>query len=152
VPRGPGPVRRYGGGGGLANGLMVPEPPQNARMDVKAPARTATVLVAVRSPQMREALSALIGSFIGFRVVGEAATHEQAIQIARSDRPRVAIVDEDASSIHAMHDEGVVEAIVAIGARADGARRAQAAGARGYLQIGASPADILDALNTALSS
>jgi DNA-binding NarL/FixJ family response regulator len=120
-------------------------------MDVKAPARPATVLVAVQSPQVREALSALIGSFTAFRVVGEAATQEQAIQIARSDRPRVAIVDEDGSSIQAMYDEGMVGAIVAIGARADGARRAQAAGARSYLQIGASPADILDALNSALS-
>jgi DNA-binding NarL/FixJ family response regulator len=118
-------------------------------MDVEAPPRTATVLVAVRSPQVREALAALIGSIIGFRVVGEAATDEQAIQIARADRPRVAIVDEE--TIQALHDEGVVEGIVGIGARADGAGRARAAGARMYLQIGASPADILDALNTALA-
>jgi DNA-binding NarL/FixJ family response regulator len=117
-------------------------------MDVKAPARTATVLVAMRSPQVREALAALVGSFVGFRVVGEAATDEQALQIARVDRPRVAIVDEE--SIQALHDEGTVEAIVAIGARADGARRAQAAGACSYIEIGASPADIQDALNTAL--
>lgn len=117
-------------------------------MDVKAPARTATVLVAMRSPQVREALAALVGSFVGFRVVGEAATDEQALQIARADRPSVAIVDEE--SIQALHDEGTVEAIVAIGARADGARRAQAAGACSYIEIGASPADIQDALNTAL--
>ena len=127
-------------------------------MDVKAPARTATVLVAVRSPQVREALAALIGSFIGFRVVGEAATDEQAIQIAQTERPRVAIVDEElagatlGSTIQTLHEQALVEGVVAIGARADGARRAQAAGACSYLQIGASPADILDALNTALST
>ena len=119
-------------------------------MDVKAPPRTATVLVAVRSPRVREALAALIGSLIGFRVVGEAATDEQAIWIARTDRPRVAIVDEEL--VGALHEQGMAAAIVAIGARADGARRAQAAGACSYLQIGASPADILDALDTALGS
>ena len=117
---------------------------------MEAPARTATVLVAVRSPQVREALAALIESFVDFHVVGEAATDEQAVQIARDDRPRVALVGEE--FIQALHDEGLVEAIVAIGARADGARRAQAAGACSYIQIGASPADILDALDTALSA
>lgn len=119
-------------------------------MDVKARARTATVLVAVRSACVREGLAALVGSLIGFRVVGEAANEDQAVQIARLERPRVAIVDEEL--VDALREQGLVEAIVAMGARADGTSRAQAAGACSYLQIGASPADILDALNTALSS
>ena len=119
-------------------------------MDVQAPARTASVLVAVGSPQVREALAALIGSVLGFRVVGEAATSDQAMQIARADHPRVALVDE--ALLETVHDQAMAEVIVAIGARADGARRAQAAGACSYIQIGASPADILDALNTALAA
>jgi DNA-binding NarL/FixJ family response regulator len=116
------------------------------------------VLVAVRSAQVREALAALIGSFDGFRVVGEAASDEQALAIARADRPRVAVVDEAlpgshlGSTIQALHEEALVGGIVAISTRANGAGRAQAAGARAYLQMGASPKDILEALTTALES
>jgi DNA-binding NarL/FixJ family response regulator len=126
-------------------------------MDVQAPAREATVLVAVRSSQVREALAALIGSFVGFQVVGEAASDEQALSMARGDRPRLAVVDEAlpgsqfGSTIAALHEQGLAESIVAIGARADGAGRARAAGACTYVQIGASPADILAALNAALA-
>ena len=114
------------------------------------------MLVAVGSPQVREALAALIGALEGFRVVGEAASEEQAVALARADRPQVAVVDEDlpgsdlGSTIQMLHDQALVDGIVAIGARADGAGRAQAAGASAYIQIGASPADILAALELAL--
>jgi DNA-binding NarL/FixJ family response regulator len=126
------------------------------REPVEAPARQATVLVAVGSAQVREAVAALIGAFDGFRVIGEAATHEQAIAIARLAHPRVALVDEElpgsqlGSAIQVLHDQGLAEAIVAIGTRADGANRAQAAGASAYLQMGASPKDILGLLSSAL--
>jgi DNA-binding NarL/FixJ family response regulator len=125
---------------------------------VAAPARQATVLVAVRSGQVREALAALIGSLDGFRVVGEAATHEQALAIARTSRPRVDVVDEElpgrdvGSTILALYEEGLAHAIVAIGTRADGTGRAHAAGACAYLQMGASPDDILHALTTAATA
>jgi DNA-binding NarL/FixJ family response regulator len=124
----------------------------------QAPALQATVLVAVRSAQVREAVAALIGAFEGFRVIGEAASDEQAIAIARVDHPRVALVDEElpgsqpGETIQVLHDQALVDGIVAIGTRADGAGRAQAAGASAYVQMGASPKDILDALTTALAS
>jgi DNA-binding NarL/FixJ family response regulator len=46
-------------------------------------AHETTVLVAVSSPRVREALVAVIGAMEGFRVVGEATTAERALQLAR---------------------------------------------------------------------
>ena len=125
---------------------------------VVPPGQPATVLVAIRSAQVREALAALIGSVDSFDVVGEAASDEQALAIARSERPQVAVVDEELpgseldSTIEVLHAEGLVDAVVAIGPRADGGRRTRAAGACAYVQMGASPADILSTLASALGS
>jgi DNA-binding NarL/FixJ family response regulator len=116
-----------------------------------------TVLVAVRSPQVREALVALIGSLDGFCVVGETGNDEHALELARSHRPRLAVVDQELPgcdagwTIQMLQHEGLAEAIVAIGRRADGGPRAHAAGARAFVQMGAPPCDVLSALWQAIS-
>jgi two-component system, NarL family, nitrate/nitrite response regulator NarL len=125
---------------------------------VNTMAAPATVLVAACSPHVREALAALIGCLEGFSVIGEAASDEQAIELARRAHPRLALIDEELPgcehgwTIERLHTEGLVESVVAIGRRADGGLRARAAGACAYLQIGAAPADILSVVAAAVSA
>ena len=120
-------------------------------MNAAAPVET-TVLIAVASPKVREALSAAIGSLDGYRVVGEASTDEEALRLARSLRPALAIVDEDLPgccgtwTMQEMKIKRLVGGIVAIGLRASGDTRSLAAGARAYVQTG----DSLDTLVAAL--
>ena len=111
-----------------------------------------SVLIAVASPKVREALSAAIGALEGYRVVGEASTDGEALELARTLRPALAIVDEDLPgccgtwTMQEMKLQHLVGGIVAIGLRANGGVRSLAAGAREYVQTG----DSLDALVTAL--
>lgn len=120
--------------------------------------REATVLVAVRAPQVREALAAIIGSFEGFTVVGEADCEDQALELARSFRPTIAIVDDDLPgccgprAMQTMHQESLVGAIVATGLRSSGVTRARAAGAETYIQTGAPPDDLVEALQAAVAA
>ena len=113
-----------------------------------------SVLVAVASPAVREALSAAISTLEGYRVVAEAASDKEALALARALHPTVAIVDEDLPgccgtwAIQEMKLKHLVGGIVAIGLRADGGTRSLAAGARAYVQTG----DTLDNLVAALSS
>ena len=115
----------------------------------------ATVLVAVRSPQVREGLAAMIGALDGYRVVAEAASDDQAVELARSCRPRLALVDQELSecasgwTIQALRREGLVRAVVALGRRADDGARARAVGACAYVEMGSTPGDILRALERA---
>jgi DNA-binding NarL/FixJ family response regulator len=115
------------------------------------------VLVAVRSPRMREALVALIGSLDGFAVVAEASSDEQALDLARRHRPHLALVDQELPgcdgdwAIQRLQRDHLAGAVVAIGRRADGSRRARAVGACAYVQVGAPPAEILRALASALA-
>lgn len=105
---------------------------------------------------MREALSAMIGALPGFEVVAEVGTDAAALEAARAWRPTLALVDQDgpgccgAWTMQALLRDELVRAIVGIGLRADGGRRATAAGALAYVQIGASPEDVCAALRTAL--
>ena len=107
---------------------------------------------------MREALAALIGSLDGFAVIGEVGCDEQALDLARRSRPRLAIIDQELPgcqyerTVERLQDEGLVDAVIAIGLRADGGMRARAAGARAYVQVGAAPADIQRALLGALAT
>ncbi len=122
-------------------------------VDETVPAET-TVLIAVASPAVREALSAAISTLDGYRVVGEASTDREALELARSLRPSLAIVDEDLPgccgtwTIQEMRLKRLVGGIVAIGLRGDGGIRSMAAGARAYVQTG----DSLDVLVSALKS
>jgi DNA-binding NarL/FixJ family response regulator len=115
-----------------------------------------TVLVAVESPQVREALVAMLGALDGFRVVAEAATDDAALEAARSQRPRLALIEPELSgcggwwAIQQMQAEKLVGVVVALGRRADG-KLAQLAGAQTYVQMGISPRDLLSALEAAMA-
>jgi len=115
-----------------------------------------TVLVAVESARVREALVAMLGALEGFRVVAEAATGDQALELARSARPQLAVVDQELSgdsgpwAIHCMQREQLARVIVAIGRNADGVQ-ARLAGACAYVQMGTPPRDLLHALRAAIS-
>lgn len=122
------------------------------------PGRETTVLIAVRSNCVREALVAMIGATEGFRVVGEAQTDEALIDLARRHQPTLALVDEDLPSsggmwaIELLAQEGLAQTIVALGSRGDEAtrRRVERVGAHAYVQAGIPPRDIVGALDAAL--
>jgi DNA-binding NarL/FixJ family response regulator len=114
-----------------------------------------TVLVAVESAQVREALVAMLGALERFRVVAEVDTADAAMEAARSQLPNLALIEPELSAcggwwaikeIEAEHLAGVV---VALGRRAD-CGQAQLVGARTYVQMGTSPRDLLDALEAAI--
>jgi DNA-binding NarL/FixJ family response regulator len=108
-----------------------------------------TVLVAVSSARVREALVAMIGAIEGFRVVGEATTAEQALHLARAQRPAVAVVDDDLANYAGawtMQELSREVVVVAVGWRANAAIQARAAGARLHIEMGCSPEDVLAAL------
>jgi DNA-binding NarL/FixJ family response regulator len=114
-----------------------------------------TVLVAVGSPQVREALVAMLGAIEGFRVVAEADTDEAALEAARRQRPSLALIEPELSDcggwwvIQQIRAEQLACVVVALGRRADSAL-AQMAGAQTYVQMGISPRDLLTALETAM--
>jgi DNA-binding NarL/FixJ family response regulator len=115
-----------------------------------------TVLVAVASAQVREALVAMLGALDGFRVVAEADTDESALEAARNQRPGLALIDPELSGfggwrvIQQIQAEHLADVVVALGRRADGIL-AQTVGAQTYVQMGTSPRDLLSALETAIS-
>jgi DNA-binding NarL/FixJ family response regulator len=135
--------------------------PPTATLDhgTDAPARgqaATTVLVAVESAQVREALVAMLGALDGFQVVAEADTDHATLDAARRQRPHLALVEPELSNcvgwwviqqIRAEHLAGVV---VALGRRADGGC-AQIVGAQSYVQMGTSPRDLLKALEAAIA-
>jgi DNA-binding NarL/FixJ family response regulator len=118
---------------------------------------TTTVLVAVESAQVREALVAMLGALDGFAVIAEAASGDQALELARLARPRLVLIDQELSghcgpwAIQCMRREQVADVIVAIGRGADGIQ-ARLAGASAYVQIGAPPRDLLSAVREAIAS
>jgi two-component system response regulator DesR len=135
--------------------------PPNATLDhgTESPARgqaATTVLVAVESAQVREALVAMLGALDGFRVVAEAATDEAALDAARSQRPQLALVEPELSDcggwwvIQQIHAEHLASVVVALGRRADSGC-AQIVGAQSYVQMGTSPRDLLSALEAAMA-
>jgi DNA-binding NarL/FixJ family response regulator len=115
-----------------------------------------TVLVAVESACIREALVAMLGACEGFRVVAEADSDEAALEAARRQRPRLALIEPELSgcggwwAIQQIQAEQLAEVVVALGRRANDCL-AQLAGARAYVQIGISPRDLLTALEAAMA-
>jgi DNA-binding NarL/FixJ family response regulator len=115
-----------------------------------------TVLVAVESPQVREALVAMLGAIDGFRVVAEADTDEAALEAARRRRPRLALIEPELSDcggwwvIQQIRADQLACVVVALGRRANGAF-ARLAGAQSYVQMGISPRDLLNALESAVA-
>ena len=150
------------------NGLRLPFHDQNASVQPghepahlrsQLSAREApetTVLIAVESSQVREALVAMLGALDGFRVVAEADTDDAALEAARRQRPRLALIEPELSgcggwwTIQQIQSEQLVGVVVALGRRADGTL-ARLAGAQSYVQMGISPRDLLSALEAAMA-
>lgn len=115
-----------------------------------------TVLVAVQSIQVREALVAMLGAIDGFRVVAEVDNDAAALDAARSHRPCLALVEPELSNcggwwtIQQIQAEQLACVVVALGRRAD-ARLAELLGAQSYVQMGISPRDLLSVLQAAVS-
>jgi DNA-binding NarL/FixJ family response regulator len=137
------------------NGLSGGARAQNA--EVKIAHGETTVLVAVDSARVREALVAMLGALDGFRVVAEAANDVAAVEAARTHRPHLALVDTELSgwagwwAIQCMQAERLVPVVVALGRRANGLL-ARHVGARIYVQMGTSPRDLLSALQAAVAN
>jgi DNA-binding NarL/FixJ family response regulator len=115
-----------------------------------------TVLVAVGPPQVREALVAMLGALEGFRVVAEVDTDEAAVEAARSQRPRLALIEAELSdcggwwAIQQIKQQGLAGVVVALGRRAE-AGLAQLVGAQSYVQMGVAPRDLLTTLQAAMA-
>ena len=116
-----------------------------------------TVLVAVGSARVREALVAMLGAIEGFRIVAEADTDEAALEAARRQRPRLVLIEPELSDcggwwvIQQIRAEQLACVVVALGRQANGGSLAQLAGAQSYVQMGSSPRDLISALETAMS-
>jgi DNA-binding NarL/FixJ family response regulator len=115
-----------------------------------------TVLVAVQSAQVREALVAMLGALERFTLVAEAEDDTSAVEAARNLCPDLALIEPELSDcggwwaikqIQAEHLAGVV---VALGRRPDCGGLAQLVGAQTYVQMGTSPRDLLEALEAAM--
>jgi DNA-binding NarL/FixJ family response regulator len=115
-----------------------------------------TVLVAVESPQVREALVAMLSALDGFRIVAEAASDEAALEAARLQRPHLALIEPELSdcrgwwTIQQIQAEHLAGVVVALGRRANDTL-AQLAGAQSYIQMGISPSDLLSTLEAAMA-
>ena len=115
-----------------------------------------SVLVAVQSAPVREALVAMLGALDGFSVVGEAATDEQALDLARRLHPHLALIELELSGccgwwlIHAIQHERLARVLVALGSRSD-AEAATQAGAHAYVQMGTAPRELKQAVEAAMA-
>ncbi len=153
-----GTVQTYGGRQVPPNGLRFSIAPQNSRVN-ELSAREApetTVLVAIGSATVREALVAMLGAIDGFSVVCEADSADSAIECARRQRPRLALIEPELSEgggwwvIQQIRSEQLACVVVALGQRADGTL-AQLVGARSYVQMGIAPRDLLSTLEAAMA-
>jgi DNA-binding NarL/FixJ family response regulator len=113
------------------------------------------VLVAVQSYEVREGLVAMLSAREGFQVIGEAATCEEALEVARTHHPYLALIDQELPglggcwTIRAVQSENLAQVIVALGRRADGVL-AEVAGAQAYVQMGTAPRELLSTLEAAI--
>ena len=94
------------------------------------------MLVAVQSAHVREALVAMLGATDGFRIVAETDNYEAAVEAARRQHPRLALVEPELSdcrgwwAIQQIQTERSAGVIVKL-ARADAGLSVVQAGARG---------------------
>jgi two-component system, NarL family, invasion response regulator UvrY len=106
---------------------------------------------------VREGLVAMLGAVGGFQIVGEAATGEHALELARAFRPHLALIDQDLAglggwwTINLLQSEQLARVIVALGWRGDGVV-AQIAGAQAYVQMGTAPRELLRSVEAAISA
>jgi DNA-binding NarL/FixJ family response regulator len=117
-----------------------------------------TVLVAVESPQVREALVAMLGALQGFRVVAEVDSDEAALDAARALRPHLALIEPELSdcsgwwTIQHIQNENLAGSVVALGrGRRNDCVTAQLVGAQAYVQMGTAPRDLLSAIAAAVA-
>ena len=114
-----------------------------------------TVLVAVESQGVREAIVAMLSTVDTFRVVGAVGTKDQALECARRERPALAVVDQGLADcgawwlMHSIRQEALARAVVALGLRAN-CYEAELAGAQAYVQMGVSPRELVGVLEDAL--
>lgn len=139
-----------------SNGLLLRVNEENPGVHHAQEGAETTVLVAVESAQVREALVAMLGAIDGFRVVGEADSDDAALEAARRQRPRLVLIEPELSDcggwwvIQQIRAEQLACVVVALGRRPNESL-AQLAGAQTYVQMGTSPRDLLDALEAAMS-
>jgi len=133
----------------------APATATTATTDSAVPATT--VLVAVHSAQVREGLVAMFGAVDGFRVIGEASTGEQALELARAFKPQLALIDQDLAglggwwTINALQSEQLAQVIVALGWRCNESL-AQVAGAQAWVQLGTAPRELLSCVEAAIQA
>lgn len=114
-----------------------------------------TVVLADDHPLFRQALSDVIGPEPAFRVVGEAADGQAALDLVRRLRPRIAVLDIEmprASGLavaETIRREGLGAAVVILTMHRDAGmlRRALDLGARGYLLKDSAATDIVACLH-----
>jgi DNA-binding NarL/FixJ family response regulator len=140
-----------------ANGLWCFVNDQNPGVHHAHEGAETTVLVAVGSARVREALVAMLGATDGFRIVGEADSDDAALEAARRQRPRLVLIEPELSNcggwwvIQQIRAEQVGCVVVALGRQANGGSLARLAGAQSYVEMGTSPRDLLSALELAMS-
>ncbi|MDQ6670506.1 MAG: response regulator [Chloroflexota bacterium] len=115
-----------------------------------------TVVVAVESAKVREALVAMLVAQERFEVVAEVDTADAAVEAVRAQQPDLALVEPELSgcggwwAIKQIQTERLAGVVVALGRRAD-CGQAQLVGARTYVQMGTSPRDLLTAVESAMA-
>lgn len=112
--------------------------------------RAVRILIVDDHPVFAFGLASYLSSLPGFEVVGRASTEEEAVELARSQRPDIVLMDLDlgpGSGIEATRrivretpEVGVL--IVTMLGDDDSVFAALRAGARGYLLKGASPTEV----------
>lgn len=115
-----------------------------------------TVVLADDHPVFRKGLADVIGADPAFRIVGEAADGERALELVRRWRPRIALLDVDmpaASGLvvaEAVRTENLGTAIVILTMYKDAGilRRALDVGAKGYVLKDSAAIDIVACLRT----
>ena len=138
------------------NGLLLRVNDENPVVIRAQEGAETTVLVAVESAQVREALVAMLGAIDGFRVVAEADSDDAALEAARRQRPGLVLIEPELSDcggwwvIQQIRAEKLACVVVALGRRPNESL-AQLAGAETFVQMGTSPRDLLSALETAMS-
>jgi PAS domain S-box-containing protein len=117
---------------------------------------TIRVLVAEDEPPLREAISALVASEPNLAVVGAAASADEAIDLAATTKPDVALVDVrmpggGATAARGIRSRSPGTRVVALSAYEDQATVLEllGAGAIGYLVKGVAPSEVIEAVGRA---
>lgn len=120
---------------------------------------TITIVVAEDHPLFRKGLTDTLNADASFRIVGEAADGESALELLRRHRPRVALLDLEMprrsglAVAQAIREEGLGAAVVMLTMYKDGAmlRRALDIGAKGYVLKDSAVTDIVACLHMVAS-